>query len=81
VSFEQIKREVALLDERQQTELISYTLQLRYAHDAGSAPAVRQTMRSAPHLTADDVTILETAIERGEIPVSEPWVFNDRKQG
>lgn len=29
MSFEQIKREVAL-----QAELISYTLQLRYAHDA-----------------------------------------------
>ena len=35
MSFEQIKREVALLDERQQAELISYTLQLRYAHDIG----------------------------------------------
>jgi hypothetical protein len=34
MSFEQIKREVALLDGRQQAELISYTLQLRYAHDA-----------------------------------------------
>ena len=33
MSFEQIKREVALLDEQQQAELISYTLQLRYAHD------------------------------------------------
>lgn len=33
MSFEQIKREVALLSERQQTELISYTLQLRYAQD------------------------------------------------
>jgi asparagine synthetase B (glutamine-hydrolysing) len=34
MSFEQIKREVALLDDRRQAELISYTLQLRYAHDA-----------------------------------------------
>jgi hypothetical protein len=34
MSFEQIKRAVALLDERQQTELIAYTLQLRYAQDA-----------------------------------------------
>ena len=33
MSFEQIKREVALLDQQQQTELISYTLQLRYAQD------------------------------------------------
>ncbi len=34
MSFEQIKHEVALLDEQQQADLISYTLQLRYAHDA-----------------------------------------------
>jgi asparagine synthetase B (glutamine-hydrolysing) len=34
MSFEQLKREVALLDDRRQAELISYTLQLRYAHDA-----------------------------------------------
>ena len=33
MSFEQIKRAVALLDEQQQADLISYTLQLRYAHD------------------------------------------------
>jgi hypothetical protein len=33
MSFEQIKRAVALLDEQQQAELIAYTLQLRYAHD------------------------------------------------
>ena len=76
MSFEQIKREVALLDECQQAELISFTLQLR---DAGSVSAVRQAMRSAPHLDAADVTILETEIERGKIPASEPWSFNDRK--
>ena len=34
MSFEQLKREVALLSEPEQAELISYTLQLRYAHDA-----------------------------------------------
>ena len=34
MSFEQLKREVALLDEREQAELISFTLQLRYAQDA-----------------------------------------------
>jgi len=34
MSFEQIKREVALLDQQQQADLISYTLPLRYAHDA-----------------------------------------------
>jgi hypothetical protein len=81
MSFEQIKREVALLDEHQQAELISYTLQLQGADDAGSASAVRQAMRNAPHLGAADVTDLETAIEHGKIPVSEPWSFNDRKQG
>jgi hypothetical protein len=35
VSLERIKKEVALLDEQQQAELISYILQLRYAHDGG----------------------------------------------
>jgi hypothetical protein len=34
VSFEQLKREVALLNGKEQAELISYTLQLRYAQDA-----------------------------------------------
>lgn len=34
MSFEQLKREVALLSEPEQAELISYTLQLRYAHDS-----------------------------------------------
>jgi len=36
MSFEQLKREVASLDDRQQAELISYTLQLRdasYRHE------------------------------------------------
>ena len=31
--FDQLKREVALLDYQHQAELISYALQLRYAHD------------------------------------------------
>ena len=79
MSFEQIKREVALLDERQQTELISFALQLRDADNASSASAVRQAMRSAPHLGAADVTVLEIAIERVKIPASEPWSFNERK--
>lgn len=79
MSFEQIKREVALLDEQQQAELISYTLQLHVADDAGSAPAVRRAMRGAPHLTAADMAILESAIDEGKIPVSEPWGFNDHK--
>ena len=33
VSFEQLKREIAALSEPEQAEIISYTLQLRYAHD------------------------------------------------
>lgn len=33
MSFEQLKREVALLSQQEQAELISYTLQLRYAND------------------------------------------------
>lgn len=33
MSVEQLKQEVALLDDRQQAELISFTLQLRLAHD------------------------------------------------
>jgi hypothetical protein len=35
MSFEQLKREVALLTGEEQAKLISYTLQLRYANDAG----------------------------------------------
>ena len=34
MSFEQLKLEVASLDDREQAELISYTLQLRHARDA-----------------------------------------------
>ena len=34
MSFEQIKRTVAWLDQYQLTELISFTLQFRYAQDA-----------------------------------------------
>ena len=34
MSFEQLKREVALLSSREQAELISYALQLRHANDA-----------------------------------------------
>lgn len=33
MSFEQLKREVASLSTGEQAELISYTLQLRHAHD------------------------------------------------
>jgi hypothetical protein len=38
MSLEQLKREVALLRGPEQAELISYALQLRYAHD----PAYRR---------------------------------------
>ena len=34
MSFEQLKREVLTLSDREQAELIRYTLQLRYAQDA-----------------------------------------------
>ena len=47
MSFEQIKREVALLDGRQQAELISYTLQLRYAHDVGYHHEVTDRLNDA----------------------------------
>jgi hypothetical protein len=46
---------------------------------AGSAHAVRQTMRDTPHLEAGDMAAFETAMEHGKIPVSEPWSFNERK--
>jgi hypothetical protein len=47
VSFEQIKREIALLDEQQQAALISYTLQLRYAHDDGYRREVTDRLNDA----------------------------------
>jgi len=47
VSFEQLKREVALLDEQQQADLIAYTLQLRYAHDAGHHREVTDRLNDA----------------------------------
>lgn len=34
MSFEQLKREVTTLSDREQAELIRYTLQLRYAQNA-----------------------------------------------
>ncbi len=34
MSFEQLKSEVAALSDREQAELIRYTLQLRHANDA-----------------------------------------------
>jgi hypothetical protein len=47
VSFEQIKRAVALLDEQQQAELIAYTLQLRYAHDLNHHREVASLLNEA----------------------------------
>lgn len=47
MSFEQLKREVALLDDRQQAELISYALQLRYAHDADYRKEVSDRLNDA----------------------------------
>lgn len=47
MSFEQIKREVAMLDHKQQAELISFTLQLRYAHDAGYQREVADRLNDA----------------------------------
>ncbi len=34
MSFEQLKREVTALNDRERAELIRYTLQLRHEHDA-----------------------------------------------
>jgi hypothetical protein len=47
VSFEQIKREVAMLDGQQQADLISYTLQLRYAHDSSYHREVTDRLNDA----------------------------------
>lgn len=33
MSIEQLKREVTILSDREQAELIRFTLQLRYSHD------------------------------------------------
>jgi hypothetical protein len=47
MSFEQIKHAVSLLDEQQQAELISYTVQLRYAHDAAYHGEVTDRLNDA----------------------------------
>jgi asparagine synthetase B (glutamine-hydrolysing) len=57
MSLEQIKREVALLDAQQQAELITYTLQLRYAHDASYHREVTDRLNDADRshwLTPDE---------------------------
>ncbi|MSU57895.1 MAG: hypothetical protein EXS35_06885 [Pedosphaera sp.] len=47
MSIEQLKQEVASLDDRAQAELISYTLQLRYAHDADYGREVADRLNDA----------------------------------
>lgn len=47
MSFEQLKHEVALLDDQKQAELIAYTLQLRYAHDVGWRREVTDRLNDA----------------------------------
>mgnify|MGYP003344670023 CR=1 FL=1 len=47
MSFEQLKREVARLNEREQAELISYTLQMRHAQDANYRQEVTDRLNDA----------------------------------
>jgi len=47
MSFEQLKREVASLDDREQAELISYTLQLRCANDANYRREVTERLNDS----------------------------------
>lgn len=57
VSFEQLKREVAMLDDQHQAELISYTLQLRYAHDSAHRNEVTDRLNDSDRshwLSPDD---------------------------
>ena len=44
MSFEQLKREVALLSTEEQAQLISYALQLRYASDESYLREVTQRL-------------------------------------
>jgi asparagine synthetase B (glutamine-hydrolysing) len=58
MSFEQLKREIALLSEPEQAELISYTLQLRYAHDANYHREVADRLNDSEKshwLTPDEI--------------------------
>jgi 5-carboxymethyl-2-hydroxymuconate isomerase len=57
VSLEQLKQEVALLDQAEQAELISYTLQLRYARDTTHRQEVKERLDDtdkAHWLTAEE---------------------------
>ena len=47
MSLEQLKREVALLNDEEQAKLISYTLQLRYAQDTGYRREVTDRLNDA----------------------------------
>ena len=47
MSFEQLKREVALLDDQKQAELISYAVQLRYSHDTNHRREVTDRLNDA----------------------------------
>jgi hypothetical protein len=47
MSFEQLKREVALLSQQEQAQLISYTLQLRYAQDPNYRREVTDRLNDA----------------------------------
>jgi len=47
MSFEQLKREVTSLDDHEQAELISFTLQLRHAHDANYRREVTERLNDA----------------------------------
>ncbi len=47
MSLEQLKHEVALLNNLQQAELISYTLQLRYAQDVNYRREVTERLNDS----------------------------------
>ncbi len=47
MSFEQLKREVASLNNEEQAELIAYTLQLRLANDASYRREVTERLNDA----------------------------------
>lgn len=47
MSLEQLKREVALLTSREQADLISYTLKLRYDNDANHRQEVTDRLNDS----------------------------------
>jgi hypothetical protein len=47
MSFEQLKREVATLSDREQADLIRFTLQLRHEHDANYRREVTDRLNDA----------------------------------